>query len=142
MEIGIPSGTALTVIERKQPPSASMAQTQPPPAPLAAAVGRPAAAAAPPAAPALPRARSGARAASGAGDGLSPARQEPPAPPRPLPETSGVSPEILQTFVDMGFPPEYAKRALEAAGGDVNTALEICMGGDGVLAGAARGEEL
>lgn len=30
----------------------------------------------------------------------------------------------------MGFPEDYAARALEAAGGDINTALELCMGSD------------
>lgn len=30
----------------------------------------------------------------------------------------------------MGFPAEYAEKALEAAGGDFHTALEMCMGGD------------
>lgn len=56
--------------------------------------------------------------------------------PPPGPTLSGtsapetVSPEMLQSLVDMGFPKEYAARALQMAGGDINTALEICMGGD------------
>lgn len=37
---------------------------------------------------------------------------------------------MVQSLVDMGFPQDFATRALEVAGGDINTALEICMGGN------------
>lgn len=33
-------------------------------------------------------------------------------------------------MVDMGFEQGFAAKALEVAGGDINTAVEICMSGD------------
>lgn len=101
VQLGITSGSAVTVLEQDVTPPAQ-ATSQPRPSTPA------------------PKSTSSAR----------------PNPPKPIPPPvtppthNTLSNETVKMLVDMGFPREYAKRALEVAGGDINTALEICMGGD------------
>eukprot|EP00903_Cladosiphon_okamuranus_P018880 g17366.t1 len=52
-----------------------------------------------------------------------------PTPPAP-PQLQRVDPGLAQSLVEMGFPQEIAEGALEVAGGDFDTALEMCMSGD------------
>lgn len=52
-----------------------------------------------------------------------------PTPPAP-PQLQRVDPGLAQSLVEMGFPQEIAEGALEAGGGDFETALEMCMSGD------------
>ncbi|CAN0261687.1 unnamed protein product [Ectocarpus sp. 12 AP-2014] len=110
VSLGITSGSALTVLELKAPPSPTLTPTQPSPPPptslpspppSAAASSTSSVSAAPPAPPQLQR------------------RQEPAA-----------DPALVQSLVDMGFEQGFAAKALEVAGGDINTAVEICMSGD------------
>lgn len=101
VQLGITSGSAVTVLEQDVTPPAQ-ATSQPRPSTPA------------------PKSTSSAR----------------PNPPKPIPPPvtppthNTLSNETVKMLVDMGFPREYAKRALEVAGGDINTALEICMGSD------------
>lgn len=101
VQLGITSGSAVTVLERDvTPPAQATSQSR----------------------------RSAPTPTSTAG-----ARPNPPKPvPPPVapPSQNAPSNETVKMLVDMGFPREYAKRALEVAGGDINIALEICMGGD------------
>ncbi|CBJ33311.1 OTU-like cysteine protease [Ectocarpus siliculosus] len=121
VSLGITSGSALTVLERKAPPSPTPTPTQPSPSPpppssvpsppsSAAARRTTSVSAAPPAPPQLQR------------------RQEP-----------AVDPALVQSLVDMGFEQGFAAKALEVAGGDINTAVEICMSGDPAALGSDSG---
>ena len=51
-------------------------------------------------------------------------------PPVTPPRQSAPPEDMVQLLTDMGFPREYAARALEVAGGDINIALEICTDSD------------
>lgn len=110
VKLGITSGSALTVLERKET-AAPAAQL---PATGAAASPSPAAA--------LPSAAPASRTAFSSHARL-------PQPP-PQPQSGGELHEMLRSLVDMGFPEAQAARALKAAGGDMITAVEMCMGGD------------
>lgn len=111
VQLGITSGSAVTVLEQKAAPPAAA-----PAAPIATAT---------PALPSPPPPKSNFATAS------APTPPIASAPVYASPEShSGSSAEMVQSLVDMGFPQDYATRALEAAGGDIHTALEICMGGD------------
>ncbi|CAM9845018.1 unnamed protein product [Scytosiphon promiscuus] len=100
--LGITSGSALTVLERKAPPAPTPAETAPAQAPDYASP--------PPSSAAAP----GQIGPSGS--------STPPPPPPQL--------QQQQQQLQRRFPREYAATALEASGGDINTALEMCMSGD------------
>lgn len=115
VQLGITSGSAVTVLEQKglsapaapaapAPAAGAALTTEMPPLPLTAPTPTPSVSA-PPDVPASTMA-------------------EPPQ------EQHTQWPEMVQSLVDMGFSREYAARALEATGGDIHTALEMCMGGD------------
>lgn len=101
VQLGITSGSAVTVLERNVTPPAQATSHPRPSAPT-------------------PTSTASAR----------PNPPEPVPPPVTPPTHNALSNETVNMLVDMGFPREYAKRALEVAGGDINIALEICMGGD------------
>lgn len=144
VQLGITSGSAVTVLERK----ASAAPTSSGAAPQLTAVGEVKAAAAialeaakaeeavrarsrPPVPPASsstppPPPPVAGTPAAGASANL-PGAAANPGPPSQSPAQSAA---MVQSLVDMGFPQDFATRALEAAGGDINTALEMCMGGN------------
>lgn len=113
--LGVTTGSALTVFELKAPPAPTPGPPSPPPS-------VPAPAPAP-----TPASASSGGGGSGSGSGSSPA---PPAPPQLRQQQRQLDPAMVQSLVEMGFPQEIAERALEAAGGDVHTALEMCMSGD------------
>ncbi|CAN0248193.1 unnamed protein product [Ectocarpus sp. 12 AP-2014] len=111
VSLGITSGSALTVLERKAPPSPTLTPTQPSPPPPPSSV------------PSLPP--------SAAASSTSSVCAAPPAPPQlQQRQEPAADPALVQSLVDMGFEQGFAAKALEVAGGDVNTAVEICMSGD------------
>ena len=144
VELGITSGSAVTVLERKAPVApetpavpkssavaavkaaaeaaleaareeeAALARSRPPAPPASSTWSPP---------PPPPQAGAPAAGASAA----PPASALSPGPPSQPPAQASA---MVQSLVDMGFPQDFATRALEAAGGDINTALEMCMGGD------------
>eukprot|EP00752_Nemacystus_decipiens_P008647 g7721.t1 len=110
VSLGVTTGSALTVLELKAAPPAPT-PSPPPPAP------------APTPAPA---------AAPTSSSSINPA---PPAPPQlqqqqQQQQQHRLDPGLTQSLVEMGFPRESAEGALAAAGGDFDTALEMCMFGD------------
>lgn len=122
VQIGITSGSALTVLESK---------AVPPVAPVAAETSvryDPAAAAAtaamlyPHAAAPIPTANSPPQPSIAFAEAV----DGPPSPPQQHVSSAA----IVQSLVDMGFPEEYAASALDAADGDIHIALEMCMEGD------------
>lgn len=125
VQLGITSGSAVTVLERKGSPaptsSAVAAASATVETSVAAAERLTSRLPPPPPASATPPPASGTPAAP------PPASTPSPNPPSQSPAQSSA---MVQSLVDMGFPEGFAARALEAAGGDINTALEMCMGGD------------
>ncbi|CAM9522494.1 unnamed protein product [Ectocarpus sp. 4 AP-2014] len=110
VSLGITSGSALTVLERKAPPSPTPTPTQPSPPPPSAVSSTP---------------------PSAAASSTSSVSAAPPAPPQlQRRQEPAVDPALVQSLVDMGFEQGFAAKALEVAGGDINTAVEICMSGD------------
>lgn len=111
VSLGITSGSALTVLERKAPPSPTPTPTQPSPPPPPSSVPSP-----PPS------------AAASSTTSVSAAKPAPPQLQRR--QEPAADPALVQSLVDMGFEQGFAAKALEVAGGDINTAVEICMSGD------------
>lgn len=121
VKLGIPSGSALTVVERKpSTPTVAPAAGQP----LPPTTTPPTAAS-----PLPPRARTVPLSAASSNSSAFPSPPRLPPPSAGPQEREGRVPHALQALVDMGFSEAYAARALEAAGGDINTALEMCVGG-------------
>ncbi|CAN0100248.1 unnamed protein product [Laminaria digitata] len=111
VQLGITSGSAVTVLERKA--SAAPTSSRPPVPPASSSTPPP-----PPPPAGTPAAGASATLPGAAAN---------PGPPSQSPAQSAA---MVQSLVDMGFPQDFATRALEAAGGDINTALEMCMGGN------------
>lgn len=117
VELGITTGSALTVLELKTSPTPT-----PPPAPAASCPS-------PPSAATTATATAVALSSSGSGGGGA----APPAPPQlqqQQQQRQRPDPAMVRSLADMGFPEDYAARVLEVAGGDFHTALEMCMSGD------------
>ncbi|CAM9567421.1 unnamed protein product [Pylaiella littoralis] len=117
VELGITTGSALTVLELKTSPTPT-----PPPAPAASCPS-------PPSAATTATAVAVALSSSGSGGGGA----APPAPPQlqqQQQQRQRPDPAMVRSLADMGFPEDYAARVLQVAGGDFHTALEMCMSGD------------
>ncbi|CAN0055124.1 unnamed protein product, partial [Discosporangium mesarthrocarpum] len=127
VDIGIQSGTAVTVLEHKNAENIDPSAASPP---------SPSAALAPAAHPTPP---------STIGTGRShpsvTASSPVPRTARTPPAAMSSSVELIQILKDMGFDAGTARMALEVASGDINTALELCMGGGVTGNGSTSGCE-